>query len=175
MAKNIIIGIGNLLFCDDGIGVIVALYLEKNYVFTPELELLDGGTLGFNLAEYFLEYDNVFIIDTISSHDEVGSIYKIPSDKLLGGRSYKNTAHEIEVIQMLEACEFYDKRAKVTIIGIVPHDINSVEIGLSEILKLKFDMLIEVIIEAVKELGIEVVKKRNETLESTIEELKGIG
>ncbi|MEA2099908.1 MAG: hydrogenase maturation protease, partial [Campylobacterota bacterium] len=72
MDKNIIIGVGNLLFCDDGIGVIAIKYLEQNYDFNPKIELLDGGTLGFNLAEYFLEYENVFIIDTISTDDEAG-------------------------------------------------------------------------------------------------------
>ena len=141
--KSIVIGIGNLLFCDDGIGVIAIKYLKENFEFTPELELLDGGTLGFNLAEYFLEYDNVFIIDTISTNDKAGEIYKIPSDELLGSGAYKKTAHEVEVIQMLEICELYDKKAEVTIFAIVPDDIKSVKIGLSEILKNKFDILIQ--------------------------------
>ena len=75
--KNIVIGVGNLLFCDDGIGILAIKYLQKNYTFAPEIELLDGGTLGFNLAEYFLEYDNVFIIDIISTSSDVGQIFKI--------------------------------------------------------------------------------------------------
>ncbi len=170
--KNIVIGIGNLLFCDDGIGVIAVKYLEKNYEFEPSLELLDGGTLGFNLAEYFLEYDNVIIIDTISTDDEAGTIYKIPSDELLGGGSYKKTAHEVEVVQMLEACELYDKKAKITIFGIVPQDITSVEIGLSEVLKSKFDMLILSVIKEVKELGVKAIKKDDISLEEIIKKLK---
>jgi len=170
--KNIVIGIGNLLFCDDGIGVIAVKYLEKNYEFEPSLELLDGGTLGFNLAEYFLEYENVFIIDTISTDDEAGTIYKIPSDKLLGAGSYKKTAHEVEVVQMLEACELYDKKAKITIFGIVPKDITSVEIGLSEVLESKFDMLILSVIKEVKELGVKAIKKDDISLDEIIKKLK---
>jgi len=156
--KNIVIGVGNLLFCDDGIGVLAIKYLQENFKFEPALELLDGGTLGFNLAEYFLEYDNVFIIDTISSSDEAGTIYKIPSDELLGSGSYKNTAHEVEVVQMLEACELYERKAKVTIFGIVPKDIISVKIGLSKTIELKFDELIKLIIHEIEKLGIIVSK-----------------
>lgn len=157
--KSIVIGIGNLLFCDDGIGIIAVKYLKENFKFTPELELLDGGTLGFNLAEYFLEYDNVLIIDTISTDDEVGTIYKIPSDGLLGGGSYKNTAHEVEVVQMLEICELQDKKAEITIFAIVPEDIQSIKIGLSEILKNKFDILIQTIIKELEQLGFKALKK----------------
>ncbi|MEN8302880.1 MAG: HyaD/HybD family hydrogenase maturation endopeptidase [Campylobacterota bacterium] len=169
--KNIVIGVGNLLFCDDGIGVVAIKYLRESFEFTPELELLDGGTLGFNLAEYFLEYENVFIIDTISLDDEVGSIYKIPSDELLGGKSYKNTAHEVEVIQMLQACELYDEKAEVTIFAIVPEDIKSVKIGLSESLSKSFDTLIETVIEAIEELGVEVRKKADISLRRLEESL----
>lgn len=171
MSKNIIIGVGNILFCDDGIGVIAAKYLEKNFEYEPELEIIDGGTLGLKLIEYFVEYDNVFIIDTISTDGEAGDIYKIPSQELLGGASYKKTAHEVEVVQMLETCELYDIEAHVTIFGIVPEDINKVQIGISETLKSKFGMLIETIISSVEELGIKVTKKADSSLENIIKEL----
>jgi hydrogenase maturation protease len=170
MAKNIVIGIGNLLFCDDGIGVIAASYLKRNFEYEPKLEIIDGGTLGLNLIEYFVDYDNVFIIDTISTCEEVGSIYKIPSDELLGGGRYKNTAHEVEVIQMLEICELYDKKAEITIFGIVPQDINSMEIGLSKKLIDKFDMLIETIIKNIGELDIRVTKKASFSAQEIIKE-----
>jgi len=171
MKKNIIIGVGNLLFCDDGIGVFAIKYLKENFNYKPNLELLDGGTLGFNLAQYFLDYDNVFIIDTISIDEEIGTIYKIPSNELLGQRSYKKTAHEVEVIQMLEACELYDKKAKVTIFGIVPEDIYSVKIGLSKVLIDKFDVLIQTIIEEVKLLDVSVTRKNNILLSNIISQL----
>jgi hydrogenase maturation protease len=171
MVKNIIIGVGNLLFCDDGIGVIAIAYMKENFAFSPELELLDGGTLGFNLAEYFLEYDNVFIIDTISANDESGTIYKIPSDELLGSSRYKNTAHEVEVVQMLEACELHGKRANVTVFGIIPKDINSIKIGLSESLHVKFEMLIQAVIEEVEGLGVKITRKNNRSLQGIVNEL----
>ena len=173
MDKNIIIGVGNLLFCDDGIGVIAASFLQQNYSFSPELEILDGGTLGFNLIDYFVNYDNVFIIDTISTNDEVGSIYKIPSSELLGTNGYKNTAHEVEVLQMIEACELYEEKSNITIFAIVPKDIQTTKIGLSEIIKEKFDMLIEELLKNIKTLGIEVVKKDEVSLEDIIKDFRG--
>lgn len=151
--KNIVIGVGNILFCDDGLGALVVEHLMENYTFEPELELLDGGTLGFGLLEYFSEYDNVFIVDTISAKGEAGDVYVIPSDELLGGVSYKNTAHEVEVLQMLEACEVYGKKANITIFGVVPKDIITPKIGLSKELDEKFDVIIKTIINSLGEFG----------------------
>lgn len=172
MSKNVLIGIGNLLFCDDGVGVIAASYLNRNFSYEPALEIVDGGTLGLALIEYFIEYDNVLIVDTISLDVESGVIYKIPSSELLGSNSYKKTAHEVEVVQMLETSQLYDSKAKITIIGIVPQDIKTIKIGLSDSLKLKFDMLIETVIESIEDLNINVTRKNNLTLENVTRELK---
>jgi hydrogenase maturation protease len=170
--KNIVIGVGNLLFYDDGIGVIAIAYLKKNYKFEPEIELLDGGTLGFSIVDYFLNYDNVLIIDTISTNEVAGTIYKIPSGELLGSSRYKNTAHEVEVVQMLEACELYDNKAKITVFGIIPQDINSVKIGLSEVLESRFEMLIESVLEEIEVLGINVLRANNVLVDEVIREFR---
>ncbi len=172
MAKNIIIGVGNLLFLDDGIGVIAVEYLKQNFSFSSELELLDGGTLGFNLIEYFLEYDNVFILDTISMDEKVGEIFKIPSHELLGNGGYKNTAHEVEVVSMLEACELYETKANVTILAIVPEDIVTIEIGLSKALENRFDIFVETVLGEIKALNIEVIEKNNRSVIEILKNMK---
>ncbi len=164
MSKNILIGVGNLLFCDDGVGVLMAKYLQINFSFEPKMEILDGGSLGFNLFEYFVNYENVIIVDTISLNDKAGEIYKIPASELLGQNPYKNTAHEVEVVSMLEAAQLYETKANVTIIAIVPDDISSVKIGVSDVLKGKFDKLVEVVIKEIQELGVEATRSDNVTL-----------
>ncbi len=161
--KNILIGVGNILFCDDGLGAEVVGHLKENYSFEPELELLDGGTLGFNLLEYFTEYDNVFIVDTISTEGEAGDVYKIPSSELLGGNAYKNTAHEVEVLQMLQACELYDKKADIIVFGVIPEDIISTKIGVSDRLNKRFDNIVSDILEGLKDSGIRGVQRDKST------------
>ena len=166
--KNIVIGLGNILFYDDGIGVFTALYLEKNFTFEPPLSIIDGGTLGIGLLEYFAEYDNVFIIDTISIDDKAGSIYVFPSDELLGLHGAKNTAHEVEVVDMLQTALLLDKQADVTVFGILPSDIDKVEIGLSQLLKEEFECFVDTIIEKIEELDIKVSRKDDFLLEEII-------
>jgi len=168
MKKVAVIGVGNLLFCDDGIGVIAAEYLRQNFIFEPEVEIVDGGTLGFGLFEYFMKYENVLILDTLSMDDEAGAIYKIPSKELLGFGGYKKTAHEVEVVQMLEICQLHETKAEVNIIGIVAKDVKSAKIGLSKVLRSRFASLIQTVINMLEELGVEVVQKDNLNLDAII-------
>ena len=157
--KNIVIGVGNLLFKDEGVGILAAKYLEENYEFEGDIEIIDGGTLGFKLMTYFQEYDNVIILDTVSIEDKAGEIFRLPSDVLLGLGQYRKTAHEVEIVEMLEICSVLDKHAEVTIIGIIPEDIISVKIGLTKTIEEKFMGLINQAIIDIENLGIKVNKK----------------
>ncbi len=168
MKKTAVIGVGNILFFDDGIGVYVVRCLRENYTFEPLVELVDGGALGFGLFEYFREYDDVLLLDALSLEDVAGSIYEIPSHELLGLGGYKKTAHEVEVVQMLEVCELHDAKANITLFGIVPQDITTPKIGLSEVLKGRFELLVQTVIGALEELGVNVVQKGSLDLDAII-------
>ncbi len=162
--RNIVIGVGNVLFKDEGVGIFASKYLEKNYDFEGDLEIIEGGTLGFKLMTYFQEYDNVIILDTVSIEDKPGEIFRLPSDVLLGLGQYRKTAHEVEIIEMLEIVSVLDSHAEVTILGIVPEDIVSVEIGLTKKIEDRFE---EFILQTIKELdsiGVKAVKKDNKSV-----------
>ncbi len=149
MKKNIIIGVGNMLFKDEGVGIYASEFLKQNYSFEGDIEIIDGGTLGFKLMTYFQEYENVIILDTVSIEDKPGEIYRLPSDVLLGLGSYRKTAHEVEIVEMLEIVSALNSHAEVTILGIVPLDIISVGIGLTKIMEDRFE---EFILHAIKEI-----------------------
>ncbi len=166
----VIVGVGNILFKDEGVGVYAAKYLEKNYKFEDGVEVIDGGTLGFKLMGYYQEYDKVVIIDTVSIKDTPGSIYNLPSDVLMGLGSYRQTAHEVEVVEMLEICSFLDKMAKVNVVGVIPEDIESVDIDLTETLKKVFNLLINEVLNELKKDNISYKKIDNVSLEEIIKE-----
>ena len=169
--KIVVIGIGNILFKDEGVGIYASKYLKENYDFSIAVDIIDGGTLGFKLMTYYQSYDRVIILDTVSIKDEAGSIYNLPSDALMGLGSYRQTAHEVEVVEMLEICSMVESMAEVSVIGIVPKDIESVEIDLTNELKERFYGFIEAVLKELEGVGVEVVKKRSsKSLEEIIYE-----
>ena len=172
--RNIVIGVGNMLFKDEGIGIYAAEYIKQNYKFDDEeLEIIDGGTLGFKLMTYFQEYDNVIILDTVSIEDTVGEIYRLPSEILLGLGNYRKTAHEVEIVEMLEIVSVLDSHADVTIIGIIPEDIISVGIGLTQTMENRFEEFILNGIKEIESLGIKAKKVNNILIPDIVKSMIG--
>jgi len=160
MKSIAVVGAGTIIYQDEGVGVYAAKYLEENYDFDGDVTIVDGGVLGFQLMKYYQEYDRVIILDTITMDDAVGSLYNIPSDELLGLGSYKQTAHEVEIVEMLEICSLLEKMADVNIIGIVPKDIESVNIDLTDEIKKQFPSMIETALNELQK-DVQINKKEN--------------
>ncbi|MEW5833320.1 MAG: HyaD/HybD family hydrogenase maturation endopeptidase [Campylobacterota bacterium] len=161
MKSVVVVGIGNILFKDEGVGVYAGRYLDENYRFEPSIDIIDGGTLGFKLMTYYQSYDKVLILDTVSIDDAPGSVYHLPAEALMGLGSYRQTAHEVEVVEMLEICSLLDKMADVSVVGIIPEDIESVEIDLTPTLHGRFEAMIETTLGELKKAGIEVIPKES--------------
>jgi hydrogenase maturation protease len=163
MSNIAVIGVGNILFCDDGIGVYAARYLETNYDFEPAIDIIDGGTLGFNLMHYFSQYDQVLLLDTLSMDEEAGGIYHLPSDALLGLGDTRKTVHEVEVTQMIELASLMGLRASISVLGIIPSDIQTVVMDLSPIVKEHFGAFIQTLLGVLAEAGVSATQKDHVT------------
>jgi hydrogenase maturation protease len=172
--RTAVVGAGTIIFQDEGVGVYAQKYLNENYSFDGDITFVDGGVLGFQLMTYYQDYDRVLILDTITmENDTAGSIYNLPANELLGLGSYKQTAHEVEIVEMLEICSLLDKMAEVNIIGIVPEDIASVNVGLSETLKKQFPHFIKTTLDELEKSGLSHTKKTQElSLENIISNYK---
>lgn len=164
MEKIAVVGAGNVMFYDEGVGIYAQKYLEENYEFSGDVTIVDGGVLGFKLMTYYIDYDKVLILDTITMHgEEAGTIYSIPAEELLGLGSYKQNAHEVEIVEMLEICSLLDKMAEVKIIGIVPQDIIDVKTDLTDRLKANFSNFVNTALNELEKMGITYKEKEKKT------------
>ncbi|KIM12707.1 MAG: hypothetical protein KU37_02180 [Sulfuricurvum sp. PC08-66] len=170
MEKIALLGVGNILFWDEGVGVYAARFLEANYAFAPTIDIVDGGTLGMGLLEYLASYDRVIILDTITQETMAGTCYVVPAHALLALPTIKSTAHEVEVVQMLQASMLLEDTAQVTIVGIVPMDICRTEFGLSQPLREAFAHYIDTALEVLATYGITATPRTHTTsLDAIIE------
>lgn len=166
--KVCILGVGNILFKDEGFGVFVAKYIENNFKFDKEIEVVDGGTGGFKLIEYFQDYDYVILVDVLSINDKPGSIYKIEGDKLADISSYHQTAHEVEVLQMIDLAKISGRSANVIVIGVVPEDITKTEIGLTSTLEEVFPYVVNHVLNQLKSLGFNPIKIKDKSIKDIV-------
>ncbi len=171
----VILGIGNVLQKDDGIGVYAASFLEKNYNFSKPVKIINGGVEGINLYSVFEQNSHILILDSIELNDEPGSIYLIPSYELSGHGLNSGGAHEIGVIQCIDMLELQGKDVPdATILGIIPHHI-TFEINLSNTLKEKFNAYIKTALNYLNKNGITATPKEQQiSLEEIIAEVKRV-
>jgi len=169
----ILLGIGNILQKDDGIGVYASNYLKTNYIFSKEIEIVDGGVEGINLFSIFEQISDILILDTINIEDTPSAIYLIPAKELGGYGLNSGGAHEIGVLQCMDMLELQGKSLpRVMILGIVPEHI-TFDIDLSDTLKSAFDDYIKVALNVLKKEGIIATKKETTlTLEEIIKDVK---
>ena len=164
MEKKIaLIGSGNAFFKDEGVGLYAGKYIKENYIFTPNIEIVDGGILGFKLMPLLQEFDEVVIINTASDDEKkVGEISIKTTDEFLDGTLIKKTANEVEIAEMLQICSLAQSVANTTVISIVPSDIVSVEVSLSDTLKERWQKYIDTALLKIESLGVKVQKKDEE-------------
>ncbi|MCR2059457.1 HyaD/HybD family hydrogenase maturation endopeptidase [Campylobacter helveticus] len=138
--KFLVLGIGNIMFADEGLGVHLCKQLEKNYRFhhpTHSLTFIDGGTLALHLSYIIAKYDEMIILDCIDADNaEVGEVFFFPYDAMPKRVSWSGSAHEIEMLQTLQYMELAGDLPHTQILAAVPRRIEPMSFELSaEIIK----------------------------------------
>ncbi len=154
-----VLGIGNMLLSDDGVGVHAIQKLSNEYEFPKSVKLIDGGTKGLDLLPFFEGNDKVLIIDAANFKKEPGTIDTIEGDKIPAFLSSKLSVHQIGLPDMLFAARLMEiTPSEMCLIGIQP---KSMESGteLSEEIKTQFEFLLERVLRKLKDWGVDVIPK----------------
>lgn len=121
--KILVLGIGNILFGDEGIGVHLCNLLKLNYHFESvhSVECIDGGTMANALIPTIVEYDNVLILDCVSVEGaKVGEVFYFDFDDIPNTLTWAGSAHEVEMLQTLRLTQIIGDLPPVKIIGLIP-------------------------------------------------------
>jgi hydrogenase maturation protease len=158
--KIALIGIGNIMFHDEGLGAYLSKYIEENYEIPNNLTIVEGGTLGFSLMTYYQEYDKIIVVGTGSKEGPVGTIASENADEVMANESAtRKTANEVEITMMIEICSFHENMGEVQLITMVAEDIIEVKNGMTPEALAHMPKLVEATLEELKNSGIEL--KRN--------------
>lgn len=127
--KTLILGIGNILMGDEGIGVHVINSLEKS-VLPADTELLDGGVGSFLLLEPMQDAKRVILIDATIDGQKAGSVRRL-RPKISTDYPTTLTAHDIGLKDLLDAFYLMGKVPDVTLFAVSISDLQDMEMELS--------------------------------------------
>jgi hydrogenase maturation protease len=149
--KVTLIGLGNLLMRDEGVGVQAVRALEECYELPPELEVVDGGTSGLDLLPYIEARERVLLVDAVNFRQDPGYIGVLENEEIPALFAAKESLHHLGLMDVLAAAKLLDASPReICLIGIQPLRL---EIGLelSELLQGKMELLLGRIIAKLKE------------------------
>jgi hydrogenase maturation protease len=152
--RIMVLGIGNILFSDEGVGIRVVETLQERYSFPPHVSVKDGGTLGIHLLGTISNVDHLIVVDVIRNGGRPGSLYRLAGDEVPKRILSKTSLHDVDFLEALTLCQALDGVPETVILGVEPADIQSVSIELTPLIQERVDSLIEMVLEDLEHLGV---------------------
>ncbi|WP_320041903.1 HyaD/HybD family hydrogenase maturation endopeptidase [uncultured Desulfobacter sp.] len=148
-----VLGVGNILYTDDGVGIRVVEKLEKEYEFSDNVDIIDGGVLGVNLLGVISNAGRLIVVDTVLNHGRPGDLHRLDHEQIPNRILAKNSLHQVDLIEALTLCNALDHVPETTVIGVEPKDIETLSEHLSPEIASRLDDLVHDVLEEVVRLG----------------------
>ncbi|MDD3462876.1 MAG: HyaD/HybD family hydrogenase maturation endopeptidase [Sulfurospirillaceae bacterium] len=160
--KVLVLGIGNVMFSDEGVGVHLCRLVEQKYAFSSEqhsLHFVDGGTLAQRLIPVIAEYDYLIVLDCVDANDgKIGDVYFFDFDNVPESISWQGSAHEIEMLQTLKMMDMVGDRPPTKIVGIIPEVVNDTTLKMTPSVIKGSEVMEKTLLKHLEELGFSCIK-----------------
>ncbi len=152
----LLLGIGNLLWADEGFGVRVLEHLHAHYTFPANVQLLDGGTQGIYLVQYVETADILVVFDAVDYGLTPGTLKIVMDDEVprfMGAK--KMSLHQTgfqEVLAMTQLLDRYPKH--LLLVGVQPVELEDFGGSLRPEVKAQIEPAIAVALDYLAKHGI---------------------
>jgi hydrogenase maturation protease len=157
--RILVLGVGNILMGDDGVGVRAVQALADGYNLPANVRVVDGGVAGLSLLGEIADADYLLIVDALKNGGAPGSIHRLRQEDLQPRRGPFVSAHEVGVGELLAAAEFSGQLPDTDIIGIEPLETNAVKLELSLSLRRSLPQIVAAIVGQLNARGVELKVK----------------
>ena len=147
-----ILGVGCILFSDEGFGIRVIDKLEETYTFPDNVSVVDGGVLGVNLLGVISLADQLIVVDVIRNKGNPGDVYRLSGDQIPERIRAKNSIHQVDFLEALTLCQALDKVPETVIVGVEPLDIETLSIELTPVTAAKVAPMIHMVLSELDRL-----------------------
>ena len=119
--RSLVLGLGNLLISDEGFGVHAVQRLRERYEYPPDVELVDGGTLGLGLLPVLEDADRIIILDAVDLGQPPGTLVRLGWEDISRALQVKISPHQETAAEALAMLELTRGRpADFRIVGVQP-------------------------------------------------------
>jgi hydrogenase maturation protease len=156
----LVLGVGNVLLQDEGVGVRTVEELQRRYDFPDDVRLLDGGTSGIELLRFFDGVEHLIIIDAISAGKNPGTVMRVEGADVPRSFETRITPHQLGLSDLLATAQLTDAMpAHLVLFGVEPKTLET-GIGFSPEVKGSLVRLCGHVVEELRRLGYAVEECR---------------
>ncbi len=120
----LVLGIGNLVMTDDGVGVRVILSLQDRYRFPGGVTVMDGGTLGLDLLHYLDGVQRLLVVDAVETGGVAGTLVRLAGEELNIAFRTKLSPHQMGLQDLLLVAELQGfAPPEMVLLGVQPGEI----------------------------------------------------
>ncbi|MFP3869512.1 MAG: HyaD/HybD family hydrogenase maturation endopeptidase [Syntrophobacteria bacterium] len=148
--KIVVLGVGNLLMADEGVGIHAIQALGERQDLPPEVELVDGGTSTLDLLPYLHRARRVIIIDVLKAGGAPGDIYRCRPEDLLENREQPLSLHQIDFAEVMRMAGCMGYRIGPAVIYGVEPGYMGWSMQLSREVAAKIPRLLELVLEEIE-------------------------
>jgi hydrogenase maturation protease len=158
-APVLVLGLGNCLIEDEGIGVAAIEYLHKHYDMTDDVELLDGGTSGMGLLDDLRSRNTVIVLDAVNTGAQPGELVVLVNEQVPAFFRSKVSPHQLALSDVLAVLTLTDEQPNnISVIGVEPVSLKT-RIGLSDQVRQQLLPMVEQVVKQLHEAGYPVARK----------------
>jgi hydrogenase maturation protease len=157
----LVLGLGNVLLGDDGLGAAAVASIERDYGVPPGVRLEDGGTLGLSLLGLIADSNHVILVDAVRAEATPGTLVRLDGNHVLEAVRDRLSPHQVGVADLLDAARHIDAYpATVTLLGLVPDAIDLM-VARSGAIDQMLKELVAAIVREVQNLGYSMVREQD--------------
>jgi len=158
----LVLGLGNLLLGDDGLGAVAVHLLNQRYQAPEGVQVLDGGTLGLALLPYLEDAEAVILVDAIRGDGPPGGFVRITGEQVAPAVSTRLSPHQIGVADLLDGARWHHRYPqRLILLGLVP---GPLELGVrrSAEVEASIPALVERIVDEARALGFTFTRRASD-------------
>lgn len=157
--RVLVLGIGNLVMSDDGVGVKVVQQLQREYVFGENVEIMDGGTLGLDLLPKLEGIDHLIVVDAVETGREAGTCVRLAGEELPVALETKLSPHQMGLKDLLSVARLLGHSpGEMVLIGVQPGSVD-MDTELTAEVAAVLQVLVDNVLEELKKKGVSSVRR----------------
>lgn len=153
--RIVLLGVGNILLSDEGVGVRAIEEIERRYALPPEVQVIDGGTSGMELLDDLASADRLIIVDCVKSGARPGTVVKLSGEQVPTFFTTKISPHQVGLCDVLATLAIMEESpGETVIIGVQPASL-AMTMDLTDTVSASMPFVIDEVLAELRRAGVE--------------------